>query len=245
MILFFVARQAADLCGVSDYLARAGIIINFPESVLLPVSRVRNQGVDVDMARAAASVRPDVLGAVRCAMLVCSASAPATWRQRLAGYGNFLRPCLKLPLEVVRAVLDGDGDACASVVPYIREDVALSFLDICLWHDVHEKVYFVDATPRQIGLVCAGYEPVSVPLPVELPIYLAEYVAALTAVLSAGSEPVTVFTDNLGVYYNLHTKGRCPRPFLVTLCRLFQFRAFSVQFVPTSMNPADIPSRAL
>ena len=60
--------------------------------VFSPVSRVTYLGVDVDLARAAAGVRPDVLGAVRLAVLLCSASAPLTWRQRLAGYVNFVAP---------------------------------------------------------------------------------------------------------------------------------------------------------
>ena len=110
-------------------------------------------------------------------------------------------------------------------------------------NDFHDRSCFVDATPLQIGIVSAGLEPVSIPLSVELPIYLAEYVAALTAVMSAGDDPVTVFTDNVGVYFNLH-KGRCPRPFLALLCRLFQSRIFSVGFIPSHMNPADSPSRA-
>ena len=57
--------------------------------------------------------------------------------------------------------------------------VELSFRDMCRCSDVHDVHCFVDATLRQIGIVCPGYEPVSVRLSVELPIYLAEYVAAL------------------------------------------------------------------
>ena len=123
-----------------------------------------------------------------------------------------------------------------------RRDVTLSLADICLWRDLHKKVYFVDATPRQIGVMCAGYEPVSVPLPEELPIYLAEYDASLIAVLIAGSALVTVFVDNLGACINLD-KITCLRQFLQTSCRLFQSRSFSVRFVSTWMSPADLPSR--
>lgn len=238
----FVARQPADLSGVADYFARAGININFEKSVLSPVSRVIYLGIDVDLSHAAAQVKPGILCSVRSAMMQCSASWPAVWRQRLAGYVNFLRPCLKLPLEVVRAILDGDAGACAAVVPFLRDDVQRTFEDICLWNDVHDRLCFVDATPQQIGIVCAGFEPVSVRLSEELPIYLAEYLAALTAVLCADREPVTIVTDNLGVYYNLN-KGRCPRPFLSLMCRLFRDRVFSLGFIPSHMNPADVPSR--
>ena len=80
-------------------------------------------------------------------------------------------------------------------------------------------------------------------MPVELPIYMAEYVAALTAVLSVGEEVVTIFSDNMGVFFNLH-KGRCPRPFVSLLCRIFRSRRFSVGFTASAMNPADAPSRA-
>ena len=68
-----------------------------------------------------------------------------------------------------------DGDACTAVVPYIRDGVTLAFSDFGFWHDIHERrVYFVDATPRQNGLLCAGCD---VPPSAELPIYLADYVA--------------------------------------------------------------------
>ena len=239
----FVARRRCQLIGIADYFARLGIVINVHKSVLTPDSRVIYLGVDIDLCLAAARVKQGVLSSVRSAMVTCSASWPMVWRQRLAGYVNFLRPCLKLPLEVVRAILDGDADSCAAVVPFMRDDVSQTFRDICLCNEFHDRSCFVDATPLQIGIVSAGLEPVSIPLSVELPIYLAEYVAALTAVMSAGDDPVTVFTDNVGVYFNLH-KGRCPRPFLALLCRLFQSRKFSVGFIPSHMNPADSPSRA-
>ena len=146
-------------------------------------------------------------------------------------------------MDVVRAILDGDVDSCAAVVPFMRDDISLTFRDICLCNDFHDRSCFVDATPQQIGIVSAGLEPLSVPLSVELPIYLAEYLAALSAVMSAADEPVTVFTDNIVVYFNLH-KGRCPRAFLTLMCRLFQSRIYSVGFIPSHMKPADSPSRA-
>ena len=76
-----------------------------------------------------------------------------------------------------------------------------------------------------------------------MPIYLAEYFAALVAVLIAEPGPLTIFTDNIGVYYNLH-KGRCPRPWLPLLCQLFDGREFSVRKIASSINLADAASRA-
>ena len=78
-----------------------------------------------------------------------------------------------------------------------------------------------------------------------MPIYLAEYVAALTALLTAEPGPLTLFTDNVGILllHNLH-KGRCPRPCLPLLCRMFSTRTFSIRYIPSGMNPADAPSRA-
>ena len=239
----FVARQPHELYGVSDYFTHAGININFEKSILSPVSRIIFLGIDVDLSRAAARVKPGILSSVRDAMMQCSPAWPVVWRQRLAGFVNFLRPCLKLPLETVNAILDGDVDACATVVPFMNDDVEWSFGDMCRWNDMHDMICYVDATPQQIGIICPGRDPVSVRLPIELPIYLAEYVAALTAVLSIDG-PMTLFTDNMGVYYNLH-KGRCPRPLLAMLCNVFRIRAFSVGFIPSHMNPADVPSRSI
>ena len=131
----FVARHPAELRGIEDYFTRAGININFEKSVLSPVSRIIYLGVDIDLSRAAARVKPGVLSSVRSAMMQCSTFWPVVWRQRLAGYVNFLRPCLKLPLEVVSAILDGDVDACAAVVSFMYDDVEWSFWDICRWND--------------------------------------------------------------------------------------------------------------
>ena len=183
-----------------------------------------------------------MLNSLRVALTQCSAAWPVTWRQRLAGYVNFVRPCLKLPLEIVSAVRDGDCDACVAVIPYIRDEQALSFSDLCVCNDVHARQVFVDATPEQLGIVAPGSVPISVTLPWQMPIYLAEYVAALTALLTAEPGPLTLFTDNVGVLHNLH-KGRCPRPWPPLLCRIFSAREFSIQYIPSDMNPTDASSR--
>ena len=64
--------------------------------------------------------------------------------------------------------------------------------------------------------------------------------AALSAALSVGSEEVTIFSDNMGVFVNLH-KGRCPRPFLAFLCSVFRSRRFSLAFIQSASNSADAP----
>ena len=65
-----------------------------------------------------------------------------------------------------------------------------------------------------------------------LPIYVAEYVAALVAVFLMGdsAEPFTVYSDNVGVRYNLD-KGRCPRPWLPILSHVCSTRNFSVNYI--------------
>ena len=137
--------------------------------------------------------------------------------------------------EVVRGAL-----------PFLSEEVEWRFRDAISWSVIHENTVFVDATPQCIGIVRPGCAPVSVPLRQALPIYQAEYVAALAAVylMSVGGEPFTLFTDNMGVRYNLD-KGRCPRVWLPILLEMFSKRNFSVTYVPSNANPADTPSRAL
>ena len=85
--------------------------MNFEKSVLSPVSRLTYLGVELRLDRAVASVRSGVVRSVRAALRQCSPSCSVLWRQRLAGFVNFLRPCMKLPLEVIRAILDGDVEA--------------------------------------------------------------------------------------------------------------------------------------
>ena len=79
-----------------------------------------------------------------------------------------------------------------------------------------------------------------------LPIYFAEYVAALVAVflMRDSAESFTVYSDNVGVQYNLD-KGRCPRSWLPILLSVFSTRNFSVNYIESRCNPADWPSRAL
>ena len=131
-------------------------------------------------------------------------------------------------------------------MPFIRTDVERSFLDIFNCNRDHEKRIFVDATPQRIGIVSPGRVSVSALLPLELPIYFAEYVAALVAVilLSSEDEPFVLYTDNMGVLYNLD-KGRCPRPWLPYLLSIFSSRKFSVRYIPSLCNPADALSRSV
>ena len=151
---------------------------------------------------------------------------------------------MKLPLEVVAAVRDGDRDACAAVTPYVCSVTRWSYSDVIAWSETHDRVIFVDATPDCIGIVWPGCGPISMALETALPIYLAEYVAALVAVvlMRDGEEPFTIYSDNVGVCYNLD-KGRCPRSWVPLLLEIFEKRNFSVHYIPTNCNPADAPSR--
>ena len=198
----------------------------------------------MDLNDSSARVRSDVILPLQDALLHCSPAWPLGWRQRLAGFVNFVRPLLKLPLELVSAVRDGDSEACAAAVPYVTGDVLWRFRDVLAWSEMHDRLVFVDATPEQVGIVRPGCAPVSVPLRRAMPIYVAEYVAALVAVILMArcGDQFTVFTDNMGVYHNL-SKGRCPRPWLPILLDVFSKRNFSVGYVPSHCNPADVPSR--
>ena len=155
---------------------------------------------------------------------------------------NFVRPCLKLLLELVRAVGDGDGASCAASLPFLVDSAPLTAADVTSWRDVHERSVFVDATPDCNGIVQRGCAPVSVTLSVTLLIYLAEYLAALTAILSRDVSQTTLYTDNVGIVFNL-TKGRCPRQWLYVLLPIFKSRSFSVRYIASRVNPADAASR--
>ena len=136
----FMARSGSDLAGIADFFfASVGINVNFQKAVLSPVSHVIYIGVELDLVQAATNVKPAILGVVREAMLQCGPDWSVLSRQCLAGYVNFLRPCLKLPLEVVRAVLDGDAQACVSAAPFIHEGVRWTVQDMCAWNAVHER----------------------------------------------------------------------------------------------------------
>ena len=101
--------ERVDRCSL--FFVRAGLRVSVEKSVLCPVSRLTYLGVDVGFRRAAAQVKAGALIPVRDAISRCCEFWPVLWRQRLAGHLNFLRPFLKLPLEAVSAVLDGDIDA--------------------------------------------------------------------------------------------------------------------------------------
>lgn len=239
-----MARHPDDLHGIADFLSGAGFCINVSKSVLCPTSVLVYLGVELNLRECLVRLLPGVVRSLRAALEVCCLDCPLAWRERLAGYLSFARICLKLPLEAVNAVRDGDSNACRAVLPWIREEHALSFSDLFNWEELHERQIFADATPDQLGIVSPGCAPVSLSLPCRMPIYLAEYCAALVAVLTAEPGPLTVFTDNIGVFYNLH-KGRCPRSWLPLLCELFAVREFSIRHIASKMNPADAASRAL
>ena len=77
----FMARCAADLFGVADFLVSAGFQLNFSKSLLCPVSRLVYLGVDIDLGAACTHVAPDTLRRLRAALSVftggrfCGASA--------------------------------------------------------------------------------------------------------------------------------------------------------------------------
>lgn len=147
-------------------------------------------------------------------------------------------------MELVSAVLDGDRACCVAALPFITGAGALTATDLANCCAAHERAVYVDATPDCIGIVEPGCAPVSMNLPVSLPIYFAEYLAALTVILSRNMFKTVLYSDNLGVMYNLR-KGRCPRHWLRILLSVFKFRSFSVHYIPTSVNPAEAASRCL
>ena len=237
----FMARRASDLRGVANFLVTAGFQLNVAKSLLSPVTRLIYLGIDIDLRAACVHVASDTLCRLRAALSVCDGQWPFLWRQRLAGYLNFVRPCLKLPLELVRAVYDGDRASCLGALPFIDDSAMLTAADVANCHLVHARAVYVDATPDRIGIVQQGCLPVSIELPLALPIYFAEYLAALTAVLSRDMFRTVLYSDNLGVVFNLR-KGRCPRPWLFIVLSVFKSRSFSFHYVPSSVNPADAAS---
>ena len=239
--LLFMSRDPVHLEGIPLFLDQIGLQINYSKSVLQPTSYVLYLGLNIDLEHGRVSVSESALPDIRQALTVCSTQIPLISRQRMAGYINFVRPCLKLPLEVVKAVLDGDSAACMTVLPYITSDVCLSAVDIVAVSSVHRESVYTDATPVQIGIV-DGDEELSIALPCQLDIYIAEYLAALVAVLTRDMKNRTLYTDNVGVLYNLD-KGRCPRAWLPVLLGIFRSRTFSVAFVPSEFNLADRASR--
>ena len=133
----FLARCPRDLIGISEFLSGAGFCLNLEKSVLTPTSDLIFLGIDLDLMAGTARVKAGVLPALRAAVSACSPSWPLLKRQRLAGFVNFVRPCLKLPLEIVSAVRDGDSEACAAVLPFMGDDVMLSHDDVRTCVDVH------------------------------------------------------------------------------------------------------------
>ena len=129
-----------------------------------------------------------------------------------------------------------------SALPYMYDRDSFMYEQYKTWRCLHDRSIYVDATPTQIGIV-DGEEVYIISLPRAMPIYLAEYLAALLGAIVAGSRPVTLFSDNMGVVWNFDL-GRCPREWLGVLCFMFKNRNFSVRYIPTACNPADVPSRA-
>ena len=84
----------------SRFLTRVGFNVHVEKSILCPVSRLDYLGVDIDLVSACPHVLPATLSVLRSAIAKCDEFWPSLWRQRLAGYLNFVRPCLKLPLEL-------------------------------------------------------------------------------------------------------------------------------------------------
>lgn len=129
----FLSHEPAPLVGICDFLMDIGLCINFEKSSLAPVSTIVFLGLELNLLNSSARVKRDVLFPLRASLSLCSSAWPPTWRQRLAGFVNFVRPLMKLPLEVVAAVRDGDSDACAAVIPYVRDDVVWRWFDQLAW----------------------------------------------------------------------------------------------------------------
>ena len=201
----FLAREPELLRGVSEFLHESGYVINFQKSIVVPTQKMNYLGLEIDLQDVSMRPRSGVVRLVRHALYNCSVSWPFLWRQRLAGYVNFLRECLRLPLQLIMAILDGDSFACRSILPFISEQEAFSYEQYRAWHCLHGKSIYVDATPLQIGIVDEE-EMFIVPLPRELPIYLAEYLAAILGALLAGTRRVTIFSDNVGVVWNFNVR---------------------------------------
>lgn len=106
---------------------------------------------------------------------------------------------------------------------------------------------FADATPTQLGVVIDGVlhaQPIA-----ELPIFEAEASALALALVLANRSPITLVTDNRALFCAVR-KGRSGNQLANTVIRDILLRRLGgavvdVEWIPSSSNPADIPSRAI
>jgi hypothetical protein len=105
---------------------------------------------------------------------------------------------------------------------------------------------FADATPTQLGAVIDGVmhaQPTA-----ELPIFEAEANALAFALVLANRSPLTLVTDNRALFCAVR-KGRSGNSVANAVIRDILLRRLGgaeidIDWIPSSSNPADIPSRA-
>ncbi len=109
---------------------------------------------------------------------------------------------------------------------------------------------FVDATPTSIAIV-TPYRTFVFPL-VLSPIYEAELIAVLWAmewVARSGLFYVRIFTDNLSVLFNMRSflfrTTPVPLPRLLPWLTLIDTWGITLDYIPSTENPADAPSRGI
>ena len=237
----FLSRNPEDLLQIPDLFRTWGLRINVAKSIVNPTRQLRYLGVEVDLNSRTLSVTPrlqrQVLGAIQTAPL-----RSLLYRQRLAGFVNFLRPIAKLPLQVVSEILHGNPD----LTDWVRDRLfshpwVFSAQDYHLHFRVHRPWVASDATPTCLGITAPG-AALSIPIP-ELPIYEAELLGLWCASLLA-PPGTTIYGDNRAALINMK-KGRCPPSWVPFCSRLCASRSHSYRYVPSEYNPADLPSRTL
>ena len=78
----FMARCAADLSDVADFLVSAGFQLNFSKSLLCHVSSLTYFGIDVGLGAACTHVVPGTLRQLRAALYVCFRRCHLSMAQR-------------------------------------------------------------------------------------------------------------------------------------------------------------------
>lgn len=234
----FTSTSAAALHEIPSLLSSWGLQINHAKSVLQASQHLTYLGISLDLAQRQLEVAPATQAKVIAALRALP-SFTDHHASKLAGYVNFIRWVAKLPVAFVVAVLHRDP-LIQPLLHLLQRPWRFTAGDYHAWFREHYRWLASDATPRAIGLADPGCA-LTLPLPEAVPIYHAELAAAYLAT-SIAPPNSTIYVDNVAALINVH-KGRCPREWLPFVLRTFRQRRSSYRWVPSEVNPADLPSR--
>ena len=234
----FTSTSVSALHEIPLLLSSWGLQINHTKSVLQASQQLTYLGISLDLAQRRLEVAPATQAKVIAALRALP-SFSDHHASKLAGYINFIRWVAKLPVAFVVAVLHRDP-LIQSLLPLLQRPWRFTSEDYHAWFREHHRWIASDATPRAIGLADPGCA-LTLPLPEAVPIYNAELAGAYLASAIAPRN-TTIYVDNVAALVNVH-KGRCPREWLPFVLKTFRQRRSSYRWVPSEVNPADLPSR--